>query len=146
VEQLRAHAFKPPVVHFIEWVDMWSMGELFSLWLTPPDGPLPWIVCANQFDVYAYGLPDGGRLVQHLAGAGPQQFQESDWFVWRLHEAVEAWEGLVDRAAIVVLRHTFGASVHDDEVVAALSERPAWLSDELPGGAEPRNSIDHSEG
>src|SRR6185295_13904840 len=38
-ERLRAHGFALPVCHFVEWADMWSMGDLFSRWLTPPNGP-----------------------------------------------------------------------------------------------------------
>src|SRR5205085_12224369 len=101
--RLRVHSLAPPVIHFVEWVDMWSMGYLFSDWLTPTGGPSP-VVDAGRLQVYAYRLPDGGRLAAHLAGAGPHQFQECHWFVARLREAVAAWEELVERAVLVVLR------------------------------------------
>ena len=66
---------------------------------------------ADRFEIYGYPLPDDGRLVRHLATAGPQQFDEYDWFVGRLREAVEAWRGLAGRAAIVVLREVIGGLV-----------------------------------
>jgi hypothetical protein len=126
-EQLRAHALAPPVVHFVEWADLWSMGDLFLRWLTPPDGPVPFSVHANQHQIFAYGLPDGGRLARHLADAGPQQWTETDWFIARLREAIVAWEKLVDRAALIVLRRVFDGSVSDEQVTASLRTVPDWL-------------------
>jgi hypothetical protein len=127
-ERLRAHAFAPPVVHFIEWADLWSMGDLFDQWLTPPDGPTPLVVYADRFQLFGYALPDRGRLSEHLASAGPQQSPEEDCFVRCLHEAVTAWQELVERAVVVVLRQNFQASALDEEVVASLSNIPEWLT------------------
>ena len=126
-DQLRAHAFAPPVVHFVEWADMWSMGDLFARWLTPPDGLGPIAVHANRYEIFAYGLPDGGRLAQYLTAVGPQQWPETDWFVGRLREAIEAWEKLVERAVLVVLRRVVDGSVLDEEITASLHVTPAWL-------------------
>jgi hypothetical protein len=103
------------------------MGDLFGRWLTPPDGPFPLIVFTNRFQVYAYPLPDGGRLAQHLATAGAQQFDESDWFVKQLREAVAACEKLVDHAILIVVREVVGATVSDDEIRDSISRAPDWL-------------------
>ena len=127
-ERLRAHAFTPPVVHFVEWADTWSMGDLFGRWLTPPDGSMPLAVHADRFEIFAHALPDGGHLSQHLASSGPQQFVESDWFVGRLREAVGAWRGLVDRAVVIVLRQVVAGSVLDEEITESLMSVPDWLS------------------
>lgn len=128
-DRLRAHSDSPPIVHFVEWIDLWSMGDLFPRWLTPPDGPGPLIIHADRFEVYGYGLPDGGRLGRHLASAGSQQFEEYDGFVSRLKESVGAWQGLVDRAALIVLREVIGGLVTDDEIRASLASVPDWLFD-----------------
>jgi hypothetical protein len=128
--QLRAHSLTLPVVHFVEWVDMWSMGNIFEKWLRPPDCPMPLCVYADQFEIFAYRLPDEGRLARHLAAAGPRQFVEEDWFVARLLEAVEAWQELVEQAVLVVLRLTSGPLVSDEEVTASLRKAPDWLSGE----------------
>src|SRR5262249_48336286 len=93
-ERLRAHALDLPVCYFVEWADLWSVFDLIPSWLTPPNCPEPMRICANEFGIFAYGLPDGGRLGEYLAAAGPQQFAETDWFVVRLQEAVKAWEEL----------------------------------------------------
>jgi hypothetical protein len=127
-ERLRTHGFAPPVVYFVEWSDLWSMGDLFEHWLTPADGPMPHGIHANRYELFAYGLPDGGRLARYLASAGPQQWSETDWFIGRLRDAVEAWQALVDRAAIVVLRQVVDGSALDEEVKASLRSPPAWLS------------------
>jgi hypothetical protein len=127
-ERLRAHGFAPPVVHFVEWSDTWSMGDLFKRWLTPADGPMPYAMHANLYEIFAYGLPDENRLGHYLASAGPQQWTETDWFVRRLHEAVEAWEARVDRAVIVVLRRVVDGSVLDEQVTASLQNAATWLS------------------
>jgi hypothetical protein len=127
-DRLRLHGFAPPVVHFIEWADLWSMGDEFERWLTPSDGPAPMVVYADRFEVFAYALPDGGRLSRHLAGAGPQQNTESDIFVRCLGEAVVAWQELVRRAVVVVLRFVVHGTVLDEEVTASLENAPDWLS------------------
>jgi hypothetical protein len=126
---LRAHALVLPVVHFIEWADLWSMGDLYHRWLTPPDGPRPSIIHADRFEIYGYALPDGGRLGDHLSSAGPQQWDESDWFVSKLSEAVGAWQHVVDQAALIVLREVVGGLTTDEELAASLDHVPDWISE-----------------
>jgi hypothetical protein len=127
-ERLRANGLALPVCHFVEWADMWSMGDLFSHWLTPPGCPRLIGVHANRFELFAYRLPDDGRLASYLAAADPQQFAETDWFIARLQEAVRAWEKLALRATLVVLRYVVSGSALDEEVAASLEARPEWLS------------------
>jgi hypothetical protein len=104
------------------------MGAQFSRWLTPPNCARPIGVNANRFEVFAYALPDGGRLADYLAAAGPQQFAETDWFIGRLQEVIKAWEKLVAAATLVVLRYVVGGSARDEEVTSSLQGRPPWLS------------------
>jgi hypothetical protein len=126
-ERLRAHGLALPVCHFVEWADMWSMGDMFSRWLTPPNSPEAIRVHANWFEILAYSLPDGGRLGDYLTAAGLQQFTETDWFIARLQDAINAWDGLVPNATLVVLRYVVDGSVRDEEVSASLQARPPWL-------------------
>jgi hypothetical protein len=128
-DQLRTHALIPPVITFIEWIDLWSMGDVFARWLSPLDGPGPFLIHANRFEIYGYRLPDDDRLRRHLATAGSQQFEEYDWFVSRLSEAVGAGEPLVDRAALVVLREVVGGLITDEELAESLSIVPDWISE-----------------
>jgi hypothetical protein len=126
-DQLRAHATQPPVIYFAEWADLWSMGDLFHRWLSLRDGPLPLTVHANRHQIFAYRLPDGGRLVQHFEAAGPQQFRETNWFLDRVIEAIETWDNGTEDRAIIVLRHSIQGSVLDDEIKASLGIMPSWL-------------------
>lgn len=105
------------------------MGDLFPRWLSPTDGPVPFTIHANFHQVFAYRLPDGGRLAQYLGSVGPQQFTESDCFISRLREAVDAWKNCVDDAAIIVLRHSIRGSVLDEEIQGSLREAPTWLAE-----------------
>ena len=127
-ERLREHGFALPVCYFAEWADLWSMGDLFSRWLTPPNCPGPVSVYANRFEVFAYGLPDDGCLANCLAAAGAQQSPETDWFIARLREAVSAWELLVPSATLVVIRSVVGRSASDEEVVVSLKTCAPWFS------------------
>jgi len=129
-EQLRANALCPPVIHFVEWSDLWSMGDLYTRWLTPPKSPPPLEIDADRFQVYAYELPDSGRLERYLAKAPRQQFAECDQYVTRLREAVGAWGELVERSALIVLREVVGGLVTDEELVASLLVVPGWLMEE----------------
>ena len=118
------------------------MGDLFTRWLTPPDGPSPLRLPANRFDISAYALPDTGHLSRHLDSAGQQQFAESDWYVARLREAIGAWQQLADSAVLVVLRQVFNPSVYDAELNASLRLVPGWLLEERASRAEPRPAPD----
>lgn len=126
--RLRAHGLALPVCYFGEWADRWSTGNLFSRWLTPPNGPGPLWVYANQFEIFAYALPDEGRLARYLGAAGPQQFEETNWFIARLQEAVGAWDEVAPRATIVVLRYVVDGSTLDEDATASLNTLPQWLS------------------
>jgi hypothetical protein len=127
-ERLRGHGHILPVCHFVEWADMWSMGDLIPRWLTPPNCTRPIGVHANRHEIFAYRLPDVGRLAAYLVAACPQQWPETDWFITRLREAVSAWDTLAPSATLIVLRHAVSSSVLDEEVAASLTCRPDWLS------------------
>ena len=129
-DRLRANSLAPPVIHFVEWTDLWSIGDLFHRWLLPPGGPPPLAIYADRFEVYGYSLPDGGHLDRHLTTAGPQQFGEYDRFVSRLQEAVGAWQEVAEQAVLIVLREVGGGLVTDEELTASLSYVPEWLSED----------------
>jgi hypothetical protein len=127
--RLRLHAAIPPVVHFIEWADLWSMGDIYPRSLTPPDGPEPLLIYGNNYEIYGYRLPDGGRLARHLKAARRLQSQEYTRYVNRLKDAIEDWGTLVDRSGLIILRNVVGGLVEDRDVTASLSHVPVWLSE-----------------
>ena len=123
-ERLRANAVRPPVVYFVEWSDPWSMGDIYTRWLTPPGSRGPLQIYGNRFQVFAYALPDRGRLDRYLARAGGQWADEYDLYVVRLREAVKSWKSLVDGGVIIVLREVLGGLVTDEELAESLADLP----------------------
>jgi hypothetical protein len=127
-ERLRSHAFVPPIIHFVEWVDTWSGGDVFHRWLMPPGREEPLVIYADQFELFAYPVSDGGHLFGRLSGAQrQQQWTESRLLVRRLQEAIEAWQELADRAVVVVLRQVVQGTLSDEAVAACLKSVPDWL-------------------
>lgn len=129
-ERLRANALTPPVIFFVEWSDLWSMGDLFRRWLSPPGGPSPIEIHADRVSVFGYSLPDGDRLARHLSSAGPQRCDESEQFIARLREALQAWRSLTEKSAFIVIREVVGGLVTDEEMHASLDVLPEWLQGE----------------
>jgi len=127
--QLRDHPTPPPVIHFVEWIDQWSMGDVFDRWLFLRTGCPRSVVYGDRYWVYWYRLPDDGQLLSHLSKARRLQWQEEDWFVERLREAVKAWDKLVDRSLIVVLREVIDGLATDDEILESLGKMPNWLAE-----------------
>ncbi len=128
-DRLRANGCAPPVIHFVEWSDLWSMGDIFCRWLTPRACRNPTWICGDRYQILGYALPDRGRLKRHLAKAGPQQFPEYDLFIRRLEEAVVAWDSVVDRSVLVVLREVLGGLVTEEELAESLAILPPWLTE-----------------
>lgn len=126
-ERVRAHSLDLTVCHFVEWIDRWSMGDLFSGWLTPAGRSVPMGIHANRFEIYGYPLPDGGKLSHALASAEPQQFDEADWWIASLRHAVNAWEKLIPSATLLVLRQVVDGTALDEEIASSLQSCPAWL-------------------
>lgn len=126
-EQLRAHGLELPVCYFAEWSDLWSMGDVFLRGLSPVNSPPPIRLLGSRYEILAYALPDDGRLARHLASAGPQQFSEYDAYFARLQESLNAWNAIVPRSTLIVLRYVVGGLVEDHDVSESLIVRPDWL-------------------
>lgn len=126
-EQLRKNGFAPSVVYFAEWADKWSMFDIFHVWFMSRHDANPLFVYGDRFEIYAYGLPDNNKFARKLARAGQQQFEETDWFIWHLRQAVAACKLLVERSVVVVLRDCVGPSEDDEDTTASLKFVPDWL-------------------
>ena len=126
---LRLHGSKLPVIYYDEWIDHWSMADLFDYWLAPPGVSTPPSVAGDRFEMWCYPLPDEGRFAARIAAATVPQFQEEGWFVSRLREVVEAWTPLTNTAAIVLLREVNNGLTTDEEVSSSLTEVPCWMSE-----------------
>jgi len=131
VESLQAHATEPPCLCAIEWLDTWSMFNEFHRWLVPPRPQRPIVIYGDRYQIHAYALPDRGRLKRRLSKTRKQQFAEYAWMMTCLREAVMSFEGVANRAALVLIREVLGGSLDDSELVEPLATLPAWLT-ELP--------------
>jgi hypothetical protein len=124
---LRAESHRPPVVFFSEHVDLWSMGDLFAACAGPSAGGVVEVL-SDRLRLACYHLPDGGVL----AGSLERPFREQEppeerWLRLLLLEAVRAWAGLVDEAALVVLREVVGPTVTDEELKNSFVAVPDWV-------------------
>lgn len=129
---LREHACELPIVHYVEWIDTWSMGDVFRRWLTPSDRLLPIEVHTGCYEVFGYALPDDGRLSEFLASHHSPDPAESQWFVRRLRDAIDARQELAASAVIIVLRQVISGSVLDSDVAASYEWAPDWISERKP--------------
>ena len=122
LKDLRANADLPPVLFCCEYVDMWSMGDLFN------QAGLKSVMASN-LQVACHPLPDGGKLIRHVEQwlRGGTQFDEQRWFGMVLREATARWQKLWEKAAVVVVRQVIGATVQDEVVKASLMAVPEWL-------------------
>jgi hypothetical protein len=127
IDLLKAHAMEPPCLCAIEWLDTWSMFDQFERWLVPPKPQRPNAICANRYQIYAYCLPDRGRLKRRLAKAKQHQFAEYDWLITCLREAVSSFEKVAERATLVLIREVLGGSLDDSELEEPLAKLPTWL-------------------
>jgi hypothetical protein len=96
---LRSNGHQPPVIFFGEYVDCWSMGDLFDRWLSPQGGNQPFKLFADRFQLWCYPLPDGGSLAKQLQHSTrlkrirQRNPQEERWFTMNLLEQHSLWMG-----------------------------------------------------
>lgn len=113
--ELRAHKTSLPVLYFTEWVDRWSMGDVVP-GQNAVSGRRYMVCCMTPAEAILW------------ADTRSDQFDEYQWFAARLREAATAWEGLVERRTVVVMREAFRTSTGDDEVERSLVGVPSWLA------------------
>jgi len=122
---LRQHGRHPPVLFFVEYVDLWSFS--------PPErhiGNDSMIqVVANTYELYCLPLPVDeaiSKSLRRLSAKG--QWDEDKLFGMLAGAAVSAWNKVVDKAVVVFLRETYRGSVEDWEVKESLLSVPSWLN------------------
>ena len=112
---LRSNSTTLPLVYFCEWVDRWQMGDRV---------PGPGSVNGRLFQTTVFTRDEALEWASRCGN----QFQEEKWLAARLREAAVAWNGLVDRAIVVVVREVLGGVTTDEELQASLDAVPSWLS------------------
>lgn len=130
VSSLCDNCNRPPVVFSVEYVDSWSMwGELIGL-INSDESQSAISIASNHCDLWCYTLPDQGRLHSSLKKSLRQHgwTQEQRWFLKFLLEAVNAWEPLVESAALIAIRKVFDGMLTDEDLKSSLHSMPEWLS------------------
>lgn len=112
---IREHSSSLPVIYFTEWVDHWLMGDAV---------PGPDAVDGRRFSATCLA-PSDAAVWAEQCGSGSV---EEGWLSSRLREAAAAWEGVADERVVVVVREVLGPLVTEEEVQAAASSVPTWLS------------------
>ncbi len=118
---IRSNATALPIVYFSEWLDRWQMGDLV---------PGPGSVNGRRFQTTAFTRDEALDWASRCGN----KFQEERWLTARLREAADAWNELVDRVVVVIIREVLGGLTTDEEIQASLRVVPSWLS---RAGAEP---------
>jgi hypothetical protein len=111
---LYGHDNSLPIVHFVQWVDHWLMGDLL---------PEADTVNGARFQAACMLV---ARTLDVAAGCG-KQFVEQKILATRLREATYGWGTVTDKYIIVLIRERLGPSTTDDEVRASLEIVPDWL-------------------
>lgn len=133
VLSLRSHSHEPPVVFFAEYVDTWSMGDVFARAFGAKRTRRFLRVAAGPLEMIFYRLPDGGRLQRAIrlalrkTLARERAVQESHWLLTILLEALLSWQELTSHAVLVLVRDVIGPLVCDEEVEGALKDVPEWI-------------------
>lgn len=123
-EDLREHGHEPPVIFFLEYIDLWSFS--------PPvlhlenHGLIE--VVGNQYELYFLELPlTEAAAVELVHVRDHGQYNESRFFATVTLHAAEEWSALVDRAVLIFLRNVVAGSVEDKEITASLKIIPEWV-------------------
>lgn len=128
-EGLRTHGHEPPVVFFIEYVDMWSFcpSQRF-LGLNSQHGLRQMMGHRYELSAMRLPLPPFSRqtLEQVLVDG---QFDEDHLFADLTLRAADAWQGLVDAGALIFLRRVIRGSVDDEEIIESAMNLPEWASE-----------------
>jgi hypothetical protein len=112
---IREHSQSLPIVYYAEWVDRWLMGD---------EIPGPGALEGRRF---ALAVMTPEQAID-WAERCRKQFPESEWFVYRIREAAEAWSLVVKQSVIVSIREVIDVSTSDDEIRASLNQLPDWLA------------------
>jgi hypothetical protein len=119
-ETLCAHAHRPPVTYFAQWIDLWSMGDF-----VPGLGrDQSVVVGTGRFEACCHDLPVAVSATT-IDGAVSQ---ETLWLKNRINEAEQAWADLASASVLVILREPLGSMVTDEELLASQLSVPPWLS------------------
>jgi len=134
MNSVRSHAEAPPVVFYVEYIDMWSMGDVFREAFSACSKRHLVHIVADDLELMLYCLPDNGCLEQHIRSALQKNrkcatdAQETRWFLTLLQEALLSWRLVTEDTALLVMRIVSGPLMCDDQVERSFSEVADWCA------------------
>jgi hypothetical protein len=141
VASLRANSSIPPVIFFAEYVDTWSMGDVFQRCFPRRRSPNIVRISHDELEIMGYRLPDGdalqaqGRRLLRTKSVRESAGQEQRWFLSIVLHALDAWNVVVQDGALVIIREVLGGLLEDADVEQALEHVPQWITE----NARPRS-------
>ncbi len=132
-ERIRAHALKPPVLHYQEYGDMWSFRFALLDEAFPKRDP-PIVVTSHGITAACYEMQNHHTLAKHLKKKlkSKIQYAETRYFLESIFRACESWTShkKIDKQAVILaLFKVIDESIDDAEVVASMKKIPKWIED-----------------
>ncbi len=117
----------PSVLYYAQWLDSWSMGDVFQACFLSSDGAGGLHVCSPKYELFAYRLPDEDRLLNRTKSRRRNLPDQEEWLRWHLRQAMGAWSSIAQQSTLVLVRNVVGGMATAEEVEASLDLTPDWL-------------------
>jgi hypothetical protein len=126
---LHRHAEYPPVLFYRQYVDQWSMGDVFDL---VDRGPFATAVQLGDSELYAYSLPDRGTLSKQFGAARRPSAKsigrtEKIWFIDAIRDAIRTSQARKYTSILIVVREVVGGLIDEHDVSTAMADTVDWL-------------------
>ncbi len=127
LDTLMREGFEPPILYRSEYVDCWSMGDVFwnAMEKANPNGGRQ--LQTGQHEIIANWV-DSRKRIEPLADANFETVR----LYRHINDAAGAWGDLAERRLIVLVRTMLRGLWTDHEVAQALKTVPSWCN----GGCE----------
>jgi hypothetical protein len=122
------------VLFFAEYIDFWSMGDVFQRCFPRRQSRNVIKVSQDEVEILGYRLPDRralhrrGKRLLRAKTVREQAGQEQRWFLSIVLHALAAWEVVAHDGALVVIREVLGGLFEDADVEQSLEQVPQWAS------------------
>ena len=134
VEKMKKWGYTPPVLYRSEYVDCWSMGDMFETALVKGHLDFTRRLYTSRYEVIATWVRFSERIIPDDGSPS-----ETTWLYNRVNEAIAAWSEFAENRLVVLVRSALGGLWTDEEVTAALGVIPSWWA-KTEGSPSPESS------
>jgi len=128
VARLSSRRHQPPILFYAEYVDLWSSSPVMRF----HGEKSLLLMMTSRFELYCLPLPLGEEAFAKLKTLRSKgQHQEDRLFGALTISAIEAWQDLIERSALVFIREVVAALIEDEEVTASQTGVPSWIRGEV---------------